>query len=244
MSATMNRVDIVQQVIDHCNARNYLEIGVKKGKLFLNVRARKKLAVDPVLKISAKRKRNHCLRNIFNIFNEYYEMTSDHFFATKSSRLTRLKSVDVAFIDGKHTYQQSLADVRNCLKHLSRKGFVLMHDCSPKSDIQACPAQSREHADSISQDGKATEWSGDVWKTIVNLRFTRTDLHVFVLNCDQGIGVIAYGEPEKMLEISVEKIAAMSYQHLEENREEFLNLKSPEYLTKFLKKRAVHGLDT
>lgn len=125
--------------------------------MFLNVRARKKLAVDPVLKISAKRKRDHCLRNIFNIFKEYYEMTSDHFFATKSSRLTRLKSVDVAFIDGRHTYRQSLADVRNCLKHLSRKGFVLMHDCSPKSGIHACPAQSREHADSISLDGKATE---------------------------------------------------------------------------------------
>jgi intracellular sulfur oxidation DsrE/DsrF family protein len=244
MSATLNRVDIVQQAIDYCKARNYLEIGVKKGKLFLDVRARKKLAIDPVLKISAKRKWKHCLRNIFNIFNEYYEMTSDHYFATQTSRLTRLKKVDVAFIDGQHTYQQSLTDVNNCLKYLSKKGVVLMHDCSPQSDVQACPAQSREHADRISPDGKTTEWSGDVWKTIVNLRSSRPDLDVFVLNCDHGIGVITHGSPEKMLELSEEKIEAMSYRHLAENREEFLNLKSPEHLTKFIKKRAVHGSGT
>ena len=230
----MNRIDIVQRFINHRKARNYLEIGVKKGNLFLNVRARKKLAVDPVIKISAKRKRKYYWRNLFNIFNEYYEMTSDHFFATQSARLARLKRVDVAFIDGLHTYQQTLADVYNCLKYLSKNGAILMHDCSPQSEVQACPAQSREHADRISPDGKAPEWSGDVWKTIVNLRSTRPDLDVFVLNCDYGIGVITYGRPEKRLEISGAKIAAMSYQHLEENREELLNLKPPEYLTKFL----------
>ena len=81
-------------------------------------------------------------------------------------------------------------------------------------------------------------------KTIVYLRSTRTDLHVFVLNCDHGIGVITYGQPEKMLDISEEKIAALSYQYLEKEREALLNLKPPEYLTKFLKERAVHGLDT
>ena len=97
MSEIMNRIDIVQQVIDHSSARNYLEIGVKKGKLFLNVRARKKLAVDPVLKIGAIRKLMYCLRNICNIFNEYYEMTSDHFFDTQVSRLAGLNKIDVAF---------------------------------------------------------------------------------------------------------------------------------------------------
>jgi Methyltransferase domain len=237
MSNIMNRIDIVQQVIDHSNARNYLEIGVKKGKLFLNIKARKKLAVDPVLKISATRKLKHCLRNISNIFNEYYEMTSDHFFDTRASRLAGLNNIDVAFIDGLHTYQQSLADVENCLKNLSKSGVILMHDCSPQSDIQACPANSREHADDISPDGKTAGWSGDVWKTIVNLRSNRPDLNIFVLNCDHGIGVITYGKPHKILELNEEKIAAMSYQDLAENREELINLKSPEYISEFLLNR-------
>lgn len=237
MSVTMNRVNIVQMVIDQWNARNYLEIGVKKGKLFLNVRARKKLAVDPVLKINAKRKRKYCLRNISNIFNEYYEMTSNSFFNTQTSRLAKLKKVDVAFIDGQHTYQQALTDVNICLKYLGSKGALLIHDCNPQSAIQACPAQSREHADRISPDGKTPVWSGDVWKTIVHLRSTRPDVHVFVLDCDHGIGVVACGPPENMLQIPGEKIETMSYQQLEEDRAALLNLKPPEYLASFLNNR-------
>ena len=237
MTDNMNRMDIVQQVIDHRNARNYLEIGVKKGKLFLKIRARKKMAVDPVLKISTTRKLKYSFRNISNIFNEYYEMTSDQFFATRGSRLAGLNKIDVAFVDGLHTYRQSLIDVQNCLKHLSKKGVILMHDCSPQSDVQACPADSRQHADSISPDGKTAGWSGDVWKTIVNLRSNRPELEIFVLDCDHGIGIIAYGSPDKMLQLNEEKIAAMSYQDLAENREQLINLKPPEYINKFLQKR-------
>ena len=234
MSDIMNRIDIVQQVIDHFKARNYLEIGVKKGKLFLNIRARKKLAVDPVLKMDTARKLKYSIRNTSNIFNKYYEMTSDQFFADQASRLTGLNKIEVAFIDGLHTYEQSLVDVQNCLKHLSEKGVILMHDCSPQSEVQACPADSRAHADNLSPDGKTAGWSGDVWKTIVNLRSTRSDLEVFVLDCDHGIGVISYGKPDKMLQLTEEKIAAMSYQDLAENREELINLKPPEYIREFL----------
>ena len=234
MSDIMNRMDIVQLVIDHLKARNYLEIGVKKGKLFLNIKARKKRAVDPVLKMDTARKLKYSIRNTSNIFNEYYEMTSDQFFADQASRLTGLNKIEVAFIDGLHTYEQSLIDAQNCLKHLSEQGVILMHDCSPQSEVQACPADSRAHADSISPDGKTAGWSGDVWKTIVNLRSTRPDLEIFVLDCDHGIGVITYGKPDKLLQLSEEQIAAMSYQDLADNREELLNLKPPEYIREFL----------
>jgi len=233
----MNRIDIVQQGIDHSSARNYLEVGVKKGKLFLNVKARKKLAVDPVLKIDAIRKLMYCLRNMSNIFNEYYEMTSDHFFDTQVSRLAGLNKIDVAFIDGLHTYRQALVDVQNCRKYLRKKGVMRMHDCSPRSDVQASPADAREHVDDIGPDGKTAGWSGDVWKTIVNLRSNRPDLEIFVLDCDHGIGVITFGKPDKMLQLTEEKIAAMSYQDLAENREQLINPKPPEYINKFLRNR-------
>jgi hypothetical protein len=237
MSDTMNRIDIVQQVIDHLKARNYLEIGVKKGKMFLNLKAPKKLAVDPVLRMSTARRLKASLGNLSNIFNEYYEMTSDRFFSSQASRLTRLNKIDVAFIDGLHTYRQSLADVQNCLKHLNQKGIVLMHDCNPQSDLQACPADSREHAARISPDGNTVGWSGDVWKTIVNLRSNRSDLDIIVLDCDHGIGVITFGKPDKMLQLTEEQIMALSYQDLAENRKELINLTPPEYIHKFLKDR-------
>ena len=54
--AIMNRLDVIQQIINHKQANTYLEIGVKKGKAFLEIRARKKIAIDPLFKISMKRK--------------------------------------------------------------------------------------------------------------------------------------------------------------------------------------------
>ena len=118
----MNRRDIIQRTINKLSARNYLEIGVKKGKVFLEIKARKKIAVDPQFKIDTKRKIKSWSKNFFNIFNEYYEMTSDRFFEMHSNRLVQLSGLDVAFIDGLHTYKQSLKDVKNCLSFLNKNG--------------------------------------------------------------------------------------------------------------------------
>ena len=57
------------------------------------------------------------------------------------------------------------------------------------------------------------------------------------MDCDDGIGVITYGKPDKVLELTEQKIAAMSYQDLAENREELINLKLPENIGKFLQNR-------
>jgi hypothetical protein len=67
----MNRLDIIQQTINKKKANRYLEIGVKKGKVFLNVPARRKLAVDPEFKIKPKKKIKAYIRNASNIFNKY-----------------------------------------------------------------------------------------------------------------------------------------------------------------------------
>ena len=204
----MNRLDIIQQIITRKKAHNYLEIGVKKGKLFLMVNARKKIAVDPVIKIRSKQKINACLRDLKNIFNEYYEMTSDSFFEKKQGRLTRLKRIDVAFVDGLHTHNQTLKDVNHCLEHLGPNGIIAMHDCNPTSAAQAVPAASREQAASMEMPDQTKDWSGDVWKTIAHLRATRNDLKICVLDCDHGIGLITRGDPESVLDCSLDEIVS------------------------------------
>ena len=78
-------------------------------------------------------------------------------------------------------------------------------------------------------------WCGDVWKSIVQLRSTFTDLNVFVLNCDFGIGVIARGKPQKMLNFSDAQIKVLTYEDLNQNRQSMLNLKPQEFLFEFLK---------
>ncbi len=234
----MDRRDVVQAVIDQRHGRTYLEIGVKKGKLFLRVRARKKLAVDPVLKISLKRRAGAWLRDPYNLFNEYYEMTSDEFFERRRQRLERLPGLDVVFVDGLHTHEQSWKDVANSLRHLSPKGVILMHDCSPASAAQATPAGSRQEAAERREVPRAGCWSGDVWKTIVRLRIERDDLRIGVLDCDHGIGVIVRGEPGRRLRLSPSELERMGYEDLAANRRELLNLMAPERLAEWLSRPA------
>jgi Methyltransferase domain len=223
----MNRLDVVNAAAYKLGARNYLEIGVKKGKVFLNVQVRKKLAVDPVLKVTTKGKLKSWLKYPYNIFNEYYGLTSDDFFKFHRDRLLRLGGLDVVFIDGLHTYEQTWKDVLNSLEYLRPKGVIVMHDCNPGSASQATPAASREEASHMCAAPGAENWSGDVWKTIVRLRAEREDLHIGVVDCDHGVGVIARGRSDGSLKLSVREIETMEYAQLEKNRKAFLALVDP-----------------
>lgn len=80
-------------------------------------------------------------------------------------------------------------------------------------------------------------WMRDVWKTIVYLRSLRSDLQVFVIDCDCGIGIVKKGKPESMLPYSETEINHLTYQDFEQNKEKLLNLKSPDYFNSFLAKQ-------
>lgn len=230
----MDRFDIIQQIIEAKNSRNYLEIGVEKGKVFLKIKARKKIAVDPAFKIRLKKKIRACLANPMNLFNEYYEMTSDDFFEKHGDRLRRLNGLDIAFVDGLHTYGQTLKDIVNCLKFLAPGGVIAVHDCNPETAASAVPAESREQAANLNIHAQTNDWSGDVWKAIVNLRSNRDDLKICVLDCDHGVAIITRGPADSLLDLSAEKIEHLDFDDLNNNRQNLLNLKPPHYLQDFL----------
>ena len=221
----MNRLEVIQKIIDKINAKTYLEIGVEFGATFSKINAERKIAVDPEIKISWKRKLADALK-----FCEikYFEMASDEFF-NKHNDLFAEEKIDAAFVDGLHTYRQSLKDIENCLQFLSDKGVVVAHDCNPINEASAAP--NRETAKKSGEK----KWSCDVWKTIAHLRSTRDDLEIFVLDCDYGMGIIRKGKPENMLNFQPEQIEKMTYNDLANNREKFLNLKDIGYFGDFLK---------
>jgi hypothetical protein len=161
-------------------------------------------------------------------------MTSDDYFKLKSDTLIK-NGLDFVFIDGLHTYEQSLRDVNNALKYLKKGGVILMHDCCPSSESAAYPAKSLEDANSLNLLGWTGEWNGDVWKTIVYLRSNHNDLNIFVLDCDYGLGIITRSNAENMLKYSIEDIQNLSYNDLEKNRTNILNLKSMNYFEGFIK---------
>ena len=227
----MKRVEVVQRIIARKKPRRYLEIGVANGTNFFRIKARRKTAVDPHFKFSTKRKVEWVLKNPWNLTARYCECPSDDFFASAGPA----DQFDVVFVDGLHTYRQSLRDVFNSLAHLGQRGTIVMHDCNPMSEATAHPAESFAQAAALNLPGWGGAWSGDVWKTIFYLRSQRKDLRVFVLDADGGLGIVTKGKPESSLPLTEEALDRMTYQDLAVDRNALLNLKDESYLFEFLK---------
>jgi hypothetical protein len=249
MLQTLERYAIIQAILDRVKGQVYVEIGVGEGEGFWRINASRKIAIDPKpgLTVTAKVQRvvfktwwQHRIQDLMRgpilpqlAKTTLFHMTSDEFFSRYAWLFTGHK-IDVAFIDGLHTYRQSLRDVHNCLDHLNPHGVIVLHDCSPPSEVIAVPAPSFDAAVQMNLSGWDGRWCGDVWKTIVHLRMSREDLQVFVLDCDLGVGIVTRGKAEHPLSSSVREIEALSYQDLSKDRAWLLNVKAPTYLDEFL----------
>jgi len=146
-----NRLDLINYVIKKNNYKRYLEIGCHLDEIFEKINI-SKIGVDPVS-------------------GGTFRGTSDEFFSRNKDMF------DCVFIDGLHTYDQVLKDVKNSLKFLDNNGIIILHDCLPISINHQRVPRTRY------------TWNGDVWKAIVELR-THKNLEVFTVEADQGLGVI------------------------------------------------------
>ncbi|WP_231748736.1 class I SAM-dependent methyltransferase [Mycobacterium sp. M26] len=227
----VNRIKAVQRALDGRTNPVYLEIGVSKGLAFRQISADEKIAVDPAFRLSPETREQADAKGRAT---HYFEVTSDDFFAEQADFLAQ-RPIDVALIDGMHTYEQVVRDVENTLRFLRDDGVIFLHDCNPPFELAGRRAESWD--DFIAgQSGPLVIglWNGDVWKAIVHLRSTRPDLLVGVLKCDQGVGFVRKGAPETTLPYSVDQIEALTYADLKADRKRLLNLKSPRYLDEFL----------
>lgn len=230
----MKKEQIAQAVLERIGGQTYLEIGVRRGRSFAPIAARRKIGVDPKLPLGRIERVRHALARRLGARSPlWFELTSDAFFRDQTHVLGE-GPIDVALVDGLHTYAQALRDVLHCLDHLSPQGVVLMHDCNPTTAAMAHPAASVDAARSLGLPGWDERWCGDVWKAVVHLRSLGADLRVFVLDCDYGVGVVTRGVPESRLGYSADEIAALSYADLEAQRATLLNLRPPQHLQAFL----------
>lgn len=226
----MTRDYFIQSAIDTLKARTYLEIGVQRGKNFFRISAPLQIAVDPHFRIGITRR----LRNPATLLrSRFFEMTSDDFFRERAPSFFRDRKIDVALIDGLHTYDQVLSDFNNCLNYLSSQGIILFHDCNPATK------EAAEYGHSPTEimqkfEGKNAEWNGDVWKAIVHIRSQCPDIETFVLDCDHGIGVARRGKAMDRLNLTVEQVRAMNYEDLEHDRINLLGLKPASYWNEFI----------
>lgn len=229
----MKRQQLLQDIVEKNEVKNYLEIGTFCGDSFLPLKCRNKIAVDPKFKIPRKKKLSWLLRNPYNINNTYFEMTSDSFFEEKTSFLAE-RRFELIFIDGLHTFKASLKDVLNSLNFLKNGGYIVMHDCFPPHKAAATPAGSANEARMMNKNDWPGEWCGDVWKTIVYLKKAYQDnLKISVINTDFGLGVIQVQNNNLNLHLDrklFDSIDTLDYNDLIKNPEEMINLKQVEYV--------------
>ena len=124
----MNRIEIINTLIEKNGYRRYLEIGVntprQPGYSHESIRVETKHGVDPNVDTT-------------------YRMPSDEFFKTNTAYY------DIIFVDGLHIFEQAHRDIVNSLAILTDGGTIVVHDCNPRKEITQRPerASSVWHGD-------------------------------------------------------------------------------------------------
>lgn len=148
-------------------AKTYLEIGVSKEATFFPVNITHKTAVDPKFQFEYKPLATNTVH--------FHEMPSDSFFEAFPQMLNQSEYIspngaflfDIIFIDGLHTFEQTLRDFDNSLLYSHDRTIWIFDDTCPSQCFSAMDsshtvAKWRAVA-GLSKDGS---WHGDVFKVI------------------------------------------------------------------------------
>ncbi len=181
----VKRWDLIHYLNSNYKFNSYLEIGCDDNKLFSKINISEKIGVDPVS-------------------GGNYKGKSDDFFGQN------IKKFDLIFIDGLHEYDQVRKDILNSIKFLNNDGFILVHDCLPRSlSAQAVPRYRNI-------------WNGDVWKAIVEFR-TYPNLEIFTCLADEGIAIIQVKKNSQELKLK-KNIIDLKFKDYYFNYKEFMRV--------------------
>lgn len=212
----MDRISIINDLINYNGYTSYLEIGVRNPDVCFNkITCNNKTSVDPCYEVKEA---------IVDFKNE-----SDDFFKQLDEGKLKFKKDfkwDIIFIDGLHLSFQVERDIINSLNHLSPNGSIVIHDCLP-------PTLDHAREDFYDLNTSAGgNWNGTVWKAIYKFRATRPDLNMYVVDTDWGVGVITFGSQVCCQYDN----SFFEYRQFEKNKKEYLNLISVETFSKLMTK--------
>jgi hypothetical protein len=154
----MERFKVIQRLLGTFVNPSYLEIGVGTGDTFFKISAANKVAVDPSFEFKTELAPS-------GPGIEYYSVTSDEYFG---SIVNSSKFFDVIFLDGLHTFEQTLRDLLNSIQHLAPQGVVVVDDVVPSSFHASLPNPKRSVAlrRALNPDDPDKSWMGDVYKLV------------------------------------------------------------------------------
>ena len=151
----MQRFEVCQRCLDLFEQPRYLEIGVNAGETFHRIRAREKVAVDPKFLFDVEQAARD------DPSSRFHPIESDRYFREHASGV-----FDVIFLDGLHTYEQTLRDLMNSLHFVRPDSVIVIDDVVPSGHGAAIPDwDTFLKVRAVLSDPNGA-WMGDVYRLV------------------------------------------------------------------------------
>jgi hypothetical protein len=180
MDSKKTRTDVLNHLIERYNIQSYCELGTQlRSANFDKIKCTHKYCVDDDTAAQAD-----------------FVGTTDSFF-------TGLKAFfDLFFIDASHYAWQVRTDFINATMHLSDKGIIVLHDCSPDKEEHTITPRPTERG----------HWNGSVYKFAIQIQ------DKYTVDIDNGCLVWRSTFGKVITDFECD------WEHFNTNRKELLNL--------------------
>ena len=215
----LSRSDVISRFLELFDNPTYLEIGVNKGETFHSLGNCQKVGVDPAFLFDANAYQG-------NPDIGLYQISSDEFFGRLPAGKERF---DVIYLDGLHTFEQTLRDFLNASELLRQNGVIIIDDVLPNSFDASLPdfAQVARLRELSSQTGTLWSfdgsWMGDVFKLPLFIESFLQQFSYATVGDNHGQAVVwRQTRPADALPPrSVEQIARLDYRDTILSRDSF-----------------------
>lgn len=195
----MHRERLIQNLVGLISAKSYLEIGVEFGTTFHSIDTETKVAVDPHFQFDVE------AMSKIHTNARYCQTTSDSYFAMA----TNGSKFDLIFLDGLHTFDQTLRDLLNAIACLAPGGVIIVDDILPSSYAASISSISESIAYRTAIKDPDPSWMGDVFRVVY---FVESHLQAFSYACVQeSFGqMVLWRRPRPATEIGKHTIAELA----------------------------------
>lgn len=201
-----SRKKVIQTFLNFYSKPTYLEVGVSKGLTFHSVTAHKKIAVDPKFIFDV-----HEAKRLSGAeHTEYHEVTSDHYFGNVARADEKFH---VIFLDGLHTFEQTLRDLINALNCIHADGIIIIDDVLPTSYHASLPDQRISVAVRSHLKDNDPSWMGDVYKLVFFVQ-SFFQQHSYATTSDNHGQLVIWPErraPDKLVERNIEYFSKLEF---------------------------------
>lgn len=225
----IKRHDVINSIADRINASTYLEIGVSRGITFDRVKIKAKTAVDPRFRFDFIGKSSGN--------TSYYQLSSDEFFGFHAGN----SIYDIIYLDGLHTFEQTLRDLLNSMHYLSPRGVIVIDDTVPSSFFASLNSQklASDLRKAVGEPDKS--WMGDVYKVVAFIHGFLSCYSYGTVKENHGQTILwkARRPYKDSFSLSMLDISNMSYAGFLQHHDEFMNYQDLSDVLEEISKRSI-----